>query len=231
MRLRPFTLAIAAGTLFAAPALAADAPAVAAPVVVDGSAPPRARVIPAPQASVPTVPTAYPASVAQVDPRVRAAWLGECRRRVAYYYGGERRRGSSGGIIGALLGGIVGGVAGNRIDDGPDRAAGTIIGGVVGATVGAIAGSAIDRGADRRRAEAEPAYDYCEAYFDDYYARQTYAMAYAQPAMMMVPVAQVQQQRPCPCVETVVTEEIVPVRSRARAIPRRRPAPDKRLPM
>lgn len=217
MRLRPITLALATSALFAAPAYATDA-------VVDGSAPPRARVIAAPS-------PAPVAAVAPVDPRVKAAWLGECRRRVDYYYQGDERRGNGGGIIGALLGGLVGGVIGNRIDDGPDRVAGTLIGGAIGATVGAVAGSAIDRNADRRD-RADTGYDYCEAYFDDYYARQTYAMAYAaQPAMMMVPVAvqQQPQQQACPCTETVVTEEWVPVR--ARAIPRRRTAPDKRVPM
>lgn len=225
MRLRPFTLAIAASALFAAPAHASDPPA-----VVDGSAPPRARVIAAaaPAASAPMM------AVAPVDPRVKAAWLGECRRRVDYYYGGQERRGNGGGIIGAVLGGLVGGVIGNRIDDGPDRVAGTLIGGAIGATVGAVAGSAIDRDGERR-SHAETPYDYCEAYFDDYYARQSQAAAYAmQPAMMMVPVAVQPQPQPAqarPCTETVVTEEWVPVRTRARAIPRRRAAPDKRVPM
>ncbi len=218
MRLRPITLALASGVLFAAPAHAGDA-------AVDGSAPPRARVIAAASAAPAPV-----AAVAPVDPRVKAAWLGECRRRVAYYYQGDERRGTGGGIIGALLGGLVGGVIGNRIDDGPDRVAGTLIGGAIGATVGAVAGSAIGRDADRQD-RADTGYDYCEAYFDDYYARQTYATAYtAQPAMMMVPVAvQQQPQQACPCTETVVTEEWVPVR--ARVIPRRRAVPDKRVPM
>jgi hypothetical protein len=101
------------------------------------------------------------ASVAQVDPRAKAAWLSECRRRMgADKVVLEERK--------------------------PKKRKGTIPVVVV----------------------PQPTYDYCEAYFDDYYRNYVPAVAASQSA---------QQSKP----ETteVVTEEYVPVRSRS--MPRR----------
>lgn len=161
----------------------------------------------------PEAPYAVPATY-QVDPRAREAWLTECRRRTAEYYGGGR---NNGGIIGALVGGLAGGIIGNRIDDGPDRAGGTIGGAVLGGVVGAVAGNAIGKASQRSRSNG---YDYCEAYFDDYYrqynqARPAPAPAYYAPS----PAAR-------PCTEEVVYE-YVPV-TRSRTI--RRPAPHRAAP-
>ena len=92
----------------------------------------------------------------------RESWLAECRTRMS-------RGGSA--IEGAAIGGVVGGLAGNRIAGRGNRTEGTI----VGAAVGAVAGAAIDSAAERNRERDE-----CEAYLDDYYARQsTGAYGYA----------------------------------------------------
>ncbi len=174
-------------------------------------------------------PPPAPSLANQVDPRAKAAWLDECRRRSDDYYG--RGRGHGSGIIGALIGGLAGGVIGNRIDDGPDRAGGTIGGAVLGAAVGAIAGNAI--GKRSRRGDRD--YDYCEAYFDDYYAHYQY-QAYAPPAygygQAYYQAPMVRRAAAQPCTEEVVTEEYVPVRSRViyRAAPVRRTyVPTKRI--
>jgi hypothetical protein len=76
-------------------------------------------------------------------------------------------------------------------------------------------------------------YDYCEAYFDDYY--RTYSRhhyAYAQPVMMMMaPQHQVTATRTISRpVEEVVTEEYVPVETRVyHRRPARRIIRDKRI--
>jgi hypothetical protein len=78
-----------------------------------------------------------------------------------------------------------------------------------------------------------PGYDYCEAYFDDYYRTYTQpGYAYAYPAMVgMRPVAVAQSyQTNAPRVEEVVTEHYESIRSRT--IPSRRIRPamhDKRV--
>jgi hypothetical protein len=81
-----------------------------------------------------------------------------------------------------------------------------------------------DKGRGQMSSNA-PGYDYCEAYFDDYYRTYTQpGYAYAYPAMVtmrpvaMAPVTTYQNggQR----VEEVVTERYEPIRSRV--IPRRR---------
>lgn len=81
-------------------------------------------------------------------------------------------------------------------------------------------------------------YDYCEAYFDDYYRTYTqpgYGYAHAYPTMVymqpvaMAPVQTTYTQTSQP-VEEVVTEEYVPIRRRV--IPHRRirhAVPDKRI--
>jgi hypothetical protein len=80
-----------------------------------------------------------------------------------------------------------------------------------------------------------PGYDYCEAYFDDYYRTYTqpgyghahHHMSYVQPVAMPA-TRVVQTSQP---IEEVITEEYVPVRSRT--IPQRRtirrPMRDKRI--
>lgn len=84
--------------------------------------------------------------------------------------------------------------------------------------------------------DLRPAYDYCEAYLDDYYrayAQPGYGLSYGQPGQTFIqPVAMApgQMQQDCqPCEEE--TEEYVPVRTRS--IPPRarsyRPLPDKRI--
>ena len=104
------------------------------------------------------------------DSQTRAAWLGECRHRMAFYYenGGFYRRGY------------------RHHHDG-----------------------------DHNDGYA-PGYDYCEAYFDDYYRTYTQpGYAYAYPAMVsmrptfMAPSYQSAGQRS----EEVVTERYEPVRS------------------
>ena len=90
---------------------------------------------------------------------------------------------------------------------------------------------------DRDRAYAG-GYDYCEAYFDDYY--RTYSQpgyAYAYPMMMharpmmMAPAPATVTRTVSQPVEEVITEEYVPMRTRT--IPHRRTirraAPDKRI--
>lgn len=164
----------------------------------------------------------------------RAAWLEECRYRMSSYERRGRRwgRDRDHGLGGALIGAAAGGLIGNRVADG-DRTAGTVIGAVAGAAVGA----AIDRsdGAGNRdegyRGRDGYRGDYCEQYFDYYtqggYAQGGYGYGYG-VQLVMVPVAAQ------PCTETVVTEEVVTVRQRARhrATPRRvRHVPDKRLRM
>ena len=196
-------------------------PVVAAPSAVPPGLP-NAPGVP-PMASLPASPatTTYVAPVGyQGDPRAREAWLAECRRRTDDYYGSRR---NNGGVIGALVGAVAGGVIGNRIDDGPDRAGGTIGGAVLGGVVGAVAGNAIGK-ASRRNQTQE--YDYCSAYFDDYYRH------YSQVGYMQAPGYQAPMvRRPAaqPCTEEVV-EEYVPVRSRVirRAAPVRRAIPSKR---
>jgi hypothetical protein len=166
-----------------------------------------------------------PPPMPQVDPRAREAWLGECRHRMSY-------RDRDNGLGGLLIGGVAGGVIGNRVAGRHHRTEGTI--------AGAVVGMAIDRGEDGRGD-----YDYCEAYFDDYYAHYApggygygaygYGYAYAVPMMMVrVPHHQVRDRD---CVEEVVSEEYVPVRRRViprapRLVPdkRIRIAPDKRVP-
>lgn len=174
----------------------------------------------------------YPYQGAQqsygMDPRARADWLTECRRRAGY---------RDDGVGGAIIGGLVGGVAGNRIAGRRHRTVGT----VAGAAVGAAAGMAIDKAEDRGRSRDE-----CEAYLDDYYARAGAAYAgYGYPGaygygaygyapasaccgapMMMVPVMMQPRGEPR-CTETVEYIE-EPVRPRARVIPRRA-VPDKRI--
>lgn len=146
--------------------------------------------------------------------QARADWLAECRRN---------HRGRNGKAVGAVLGGVVGAVAGNRIAGHGDRTLGTI----AGAAVGAMAGGAIGNGSDNRRAR-----DYCEAYLDRYTSQppsrpQGYGYAY-QPVMVMMPVmlATRPSAPPRECVETVVTEEWVPVASPRRKVHR---VPDKRV--
>ena len=74
-----------------------------------------------------------------------------------------------------------------------------------------------------------PGYDYCEAYFDDYYrtyTRPALAYAYAMPAYQSATTNQPGQRQ----VEEVVTERYEPIRSRV--IQTRRPRPvihDKRI--
>ena len=157
--------------------------------------------------------------------QARADWLAECRRN---------HRGRDGKTLGAVLGGVLGGVVGNRVAGRGNRTVGT----VAGAAVGAVAGGAIGNGSDNRRAR-----DYCETYLDRYtsqpqgygYGAPSYAPAYGyayQPVMVMMPVMVAAQPSAPPrkCVETVVTEEWVPV-----ATPRRpvhhiiRHVPDKRV--
>ena len=172
-----------------------------------------------PMPAMNTAPAPYAASSAyQGDPRAREAWLAECRNRTADYYGGGR---NNGGIIGALVGGLAGGIIGNRIDDGPDRAGGTIGGAVLGGVVGAVAGNAIGKASRRSRSGD---YDYCEAYFEDYYRHYSQTQ-YAPAPAYYAPVAP--RRATAPCTEEVV-EEYVPVRSRVirRATPVR---PSKRI--
>lgn len=180
----------------------------------------------------PAVPVAQAAPVAAPGwdnsawERARADWLDQCRRRYP--------AGKHGTAVGAVLGGVVGGVVGNQVAGRGDRTVGTI----AGAVLGGVAGGAIGDAADRSRAR-----DYCESYLEDYLARQPYGYGqpggtygYAlQPVMMMVPVMAVQQPARAPaahqCQETTVTEELVPVMARRRIIPRRAPAPAKRVRM
>jgi hypothetical protein len=78
-------------------------------------------------------------------------------------------------------------------------------------------------------------YDYCEAYFDDYYrtySQHSHGYAYAQPMMMMMaPQHQVTATRTISRpVEEVVTEEYVPVETRVyQRRPARRIIRDKRI--
>ena len=189
----------------------------APPVMAAPAAPPPMTSLPAaPAATSYVAPMGY-----QGDPRAREAWLAECRQRTGEYYGHRR---NNGGVIGALVGALAGGVIGNRIDDGPDRAGGTIGGAVLGGVVGAVAGNAISKASQRNRPQE---YDYCEAYFDDYYRH------YSQVSYMPAPGYQApMMRRPAaqPCTEEVV-EEYVPVRSRVihRAAPVRRAVRSKRV--
>ena len=84
-----------------------------------------------------------------------------------------------------------------------------------------------------RLAGSAPGYDYCEAYFDDYYRTYT-QRAYAYPAMMMMqpmtmaPVTTYQTSQPQ--VSEVVTERYVPIRTRVIRHRRARPViHDKRI--
>lgn len=88
---------------------------------------------------------------------------------------------------------------------------------------------------DRDRSHMDgraPGYDYCEAYFDDYYRTYTQpGYAYAYPAMVtMRPVSMVPTYQSGRQVEEIVTERYEPIRSRI--IPGRRVRPtvhDKRI--
>lgn len=171
-----------------------------------------------------------------MDPRGREDWLGECRRRLSV---------RDDGVGGAVIGGLVGGFAGNRIAGRRHRTVGTI----AGAAVGAVAGLAIDKAEDRGRARDE-----CETYLDSYYEHYT-AMGQAYPGYgtgygpgygyapaggygccqqapaVMVPAYSAPRAEP-ECTETVeYVYEDVPVRPRARIIPRKRVkiVPDKRI--
>ena len=164
-----------------------------------------------------------PAVANGIDPRARAEWVNECRRRVAS---------SGNGLGGAVVGGVIGGLAGNRIAGRGNRTVGT----VAGAAVGAVAGGAIDQAQSRSRAS-----DDCEAYYDDYYTRYAQSgygqSGYGQsgygyaPQTVMVPVT-VTPGGP-QCTETYETVyDDVPVRRRVirRAVPRRvYTVPDKRV--
>lgn len=160
--------------------------------------------------------------------QMRASWLDECRSRM---------RGHGTAATGAVIGGLAGGIIGHEVAGRGDKTLGTI----AGAAVGAVAGGAIGSAADRSRAR-----DYCENYFDYYTQSQAqpgYGYGYGQgyghyqqammPMTVMVPVAMVARPAPAPqreCKETVVTEEWVPVQTRARVIaPKRRVVPDKRV--
>ena len=84
------------------------------------------------------------------------------------------------------------------------------------------------RGHRRRHAISDargPAYDYCEAYFDDYYRTYTRpATTYPSQSYVPAPVQQISPPR------EVEIEEYVPVRTRS-IPPRHRPrsVPDKRI--
>jgi hypothetical protein len=166
----------------------------------------------------------YPAAASmQPDQRTKDAWLGECRRRIAYYYDDGYGRGGgigTGGILGFILGGTGGGFLGHAIAGAGDEALGAGLGAGLGAVVGGLAGSAIDKAARKRKANANHGYDYCEAYFDDYY--RTGGMTYANNGCRQgcgqvgyAPQVAVQPQqvtyRPGePICEEVVTERWVP---------------------
>lgn len=167
------------------------------------------------------------------DPAARAAWLADCRHRLAA---------RDSGIGGAVIGGVVGGIAGNRIAGRHDRTVGTI----AGAAIGAVAGAAIDKAEDAGRNRDE-----CEAYLDDYYASYTQgaqSWGYAHPHLayatygqsapgccMGQPVmAPVMMSQGAPhCTETVeYVYEDVPVRPAPRKRVIHRPSkvvPDKRV--
>ncbi|MEY4722017.1 MAG: hypothetical protein RIQ46_1742 [Pseudomonadota bacterium] len=233
MRLRHSiqTSALIGALALATPALAHDAPIVPQPGVVPANLPVNvdARPVLKVNAPLPQQP-----AVLGPEPRAREAWLTECRRRLV-----RRDNGLGGGIVGGLLGGLLG----NRIAGRGNRTTGTIVGGVAGA----VAGVVIDKAEDAGRGQSA---DYCEAYLDDYYARNAQAygymgqgMAYAAPVpVALVPVATGYQAYQAAgqgaCTETVTTTEYVeevPVRRRhiqRRAVPdkRVRIVPDKRVP-
>lgn len=84
---------------------------------------------------------------------------------------------------------------------------------------------------DKDRSYA-PGYDYCEAYFDDYYRTYTHhGMMHMHPMMMMASQPATVTRTVSQPVEEVITEEYVPMRSRT--IPQRRTirraVPDKRI--
>jgi hypothetical protein len=146
-----------------------------------------------------------------MDPGARAAWLGECRRRISV---------RDDGLGGAVIGGLVGGVAGNRIAGRRHRTVGTI----AGAAVGAVAGAAIDQAEDAGRVRDE-----CETYLDSYYDYYAHAAAgYGYPGYGCCNNQMAPRREP-ECTETVeYVDEYVPARPAHRSIPRRR-APDKRI--
>lgn len=178
------------------PAIAAEAAGMPGNSPVAADLPLYAPQLPGspPAAGAPDMRPVWPDSsilapaAAQIDPRARAAWLWECRRRTAQNDDDGWR-------------------SGHRRHRGTNRDGGL-----------------------------PPAYDYCEAYLDDYYrayAQPGYGITYSPPGQTFVqPVAMAptQIQQECqPCDEE--TEEYVPVRTRS-IPPRRRsyrPLPDKRI--
>lgn len=181
----------------------------------------------------------------QPEPRVKAAWLGECRRRMAYYYDDGRGGIGTGGILGVIAGGVAGGFIGDAIAGHGDKVLGAGLGAAGGAILGGLAGSAIDKAAKKRKL-ANQRYDYCEAYFDDYYrtAGMTHSRGgyhghhhamqhghgghamHARPMMMSQPTTRPGE----PICEEVVTESYVPVKTRTiRPRAPRRVVPDKRI--
>ncbi|MEJ2457828.1 MAG: glycine zipper 2TM domain-containing protein [Novosphingobium sp.] len=225
------TVATAALTLLAHPALAQDGPL-----------PPDPRGLPVPYPGGPRY--------GGYDPAARDAWLADCRRRVST---------RDSGVGGAVIGGLVGGVAGNRIAGKHHRTVGTLAGAAVGAAAGAVIDKAEDAGRNRDECEAYlddyyarythgggygyPGYQPGYGYGYGYGHPQGYYPAYAYPAqgccmarpVMMVPVMMVPVAQPEPhCKETVeYVYEDVPVRPKParRFISRKRTkiVPDKRV--
>jgi hypothetical protein len=212
MRLRPF-IRICAASAALSLALAAAAPVVAQEGHDPGAAP-------AASAGPDTRPLWQPAErqpPQAMDPGARAAWLGECRRRIAV---------RDDGLGGAVIGGVIGGVAGNRIAGRGHRTVGTI----AGAAVGAAAGAAIDQAEDNGRTRDE-----CEAYLDSYYDYYAHAApGYGYPGYGYTAggygcCGQMAPRREPECTETVeYVDEYVPARPARRSIPRRH-VPDKRI--
>lgn len=165
----------------------------------------------------------------------RAEWLAQCRALHArpaeppHYYYDDEDDGNE-GLIGGLIGAVVGGFAGNRIADG-DRLLGTVIGvgagGLAGAAIGAVIDGLGDDEDERPEyyAEAEPSFDYCEAYLLNY--ERGYGtpgqVAYAPVMVMPVDHHQVQQRRYQVIEEEVEVETAASVRQHhaRRAAPRR----------
>ena len=113
------------------------------------------------------VDTAHPSSLARRVPQ--AGWT-------IIIPGGRR----SSGLGGLLFGGFAGGLLGNRIAGRHDRTFGTI----AGAAAGAVAGTVIDKAiSKRKRRHSHDDYDYCAAYFDDYYRHYAQTAYSYQPAM------------------------------------------------
>jgi hypothetical protein len=219
------------------------AAAVAAPVAAMGDVPASLPGAMPPSGTPDMRPEWNPAmaqpAVILPDARSKAAWLGECRRRMAYYYDDGRSGIGTGGILGIIAGGVAGGFIGDAVAGAGDKALGAGVGALGGAVLGGLAGSAIDKAAKKRKL-ANVGYDYCEAYFDDYYRTGGMTAAsqghhghhgHSGHAMQprMVAVSQPSTRPGEPICEEVVTESYVPVKTRTIPARPRRSVPDKRI--